>query len=720
MKYVLLLLLALFSSANATTIAISVTVVNPLAFAQTTSLMAPVSSGATVGIISGGTAPYSVADTVHFSVSGSSLKAATTLAAGQYPTTISDSGAQQLQVNVSVGVANPVVFTAAKILVAPVGTGTIVGTISGGVTPYVVNDTTDFSVSGSNLLAAKTLVAASYPITITDNVGTTTSPTVVVVTVLGFAQTEPLTAPVSSGTTVGVISGGTSPYTVADTTDFTVSGSNLNAARTLVAGAYPTTLNDSNGQSLNITVTASSPVTFTQVVPLAAPVASGTLIGTIAGGTAPYSVNDTADFSVSSGNLLAAKTLAAGSFPIIVSDSASGSVHATVVISSGIAFAQTIPLVAPVPATTVVGTIAGGVTPYAVADTTHFVVVNTTHLAAAESLAAGQYATTISDSSGQTQAITVSVETPVVVTQSTTITSAIVTGTGVATISGGVGPYVVNDTTDFTVSGANLYLAKILTAGNYPVTVTDSLGAMGSATFTVYTPLAVQVSSNLVGPVAQGTTVATISGGFGPYSINDTTDFVVNGSNVQTAQVLGANNYSVIISDSASPHVLTAAVTIPVQTAAPPITFAPTGVSAPVQIGTSVGTISGGTPPYFVNDTVNFVVSGSNLNAARVLSAGSYPITLTDSGTGSLTTTISIVTKSTAVACNQIGALTAPLPPGTVICVIQVSPPTWTAPPGIFNLSGPDAGSFNTNGYNFANSITLQAGVYTVILTSTP
>lgn len=722
MRYVLLLLLTLLGVAHATTISISVVVVNPLAFTQTTPLTAPVSTSTVVGTISGGTSPYTLSDVslVNFSISGSNLLAAQTLAAGQYPATIIDSGSQTLQINVSVGVGNPVTFTPAKTLVAPVAANTIVGTIAGGVTPYVVNDTTDFSVSGSNLLAAKTLTAASYPITITDNASSTVNATVVVVPALGFAPVA-LTSPVSIGSTVGTISGGTSPFTVADTVHFSVSSNLLLANAVLTTGTYPTTLNDSGGQSLNITVAVSSPVTFTQVQPLAAPVASGALVGTISGGTAPYTVNDTTDFSVSSGNLLAAKTLAAGSYPITINDSASGHVNATVVISSGVAFAQVNPLVATVATGTIVGNIAGGVTPYHVADTTNFAVVNTTQLAAAQPLAAGSYPTTITDSSSQSQAITVLVETPVVVTQSTTLTSATPAGTTAATISGGVAPYIVNDPGHFTVSGANLNLAVALAPGQYPVVVTDSLGATGSTTFTVYAPLSVQVLGNLIGPLTPGTTVAIISGGFGPYSIDDTTDFVINGTNVQTAGTLAPGSYSTIITDSASPHSLSVSVTIPVQVATPPLTFAQVGLTAPVASGTQVGTISGGVPPYAVSDTVNFAVSSSALNAARILSAGSYPITITDSASDSINANIIVnAVASTSVACNQIGALTAPLAANTTICMIVVLPSTWTSPPGQFNLSGNNATLFYVNGYAFKNAVVLGAGVYTVILNSVP
>lgn len=719
MRYVLLLLLTVLGVAHATTISIGVVVVNPLAFTQTSGLTAPVSSSTVVGTISGGTGPYSVADTAHFSVSGSNLLAATTLAAGQYPTTLRDSGSQQLMIDISIGVGNAVTFTAAKTLVAPLASGTIVGTIAGGITPYVVNDTTDFSVSGSNLLSAKTLTAGSYPITITDHAGTTVSPTIVVVPALGFAPVS-LTAPVSPGSTVGTISGGTSPFTVADTVHFSVSSNLLLANATLSSGTYPTTLNDSGGQSLNITVAVSSPVTFTQVQPLAAPVATGGLIGTISGGTAPYTVNDTTDFSVSGGNLLAAKTLVAGNYPITINDSVSGSVNATVVIASGVAFAQVNPLVATVPTGTIVGNIAGGVTPYHVADTTNFAIVNTTQLAAAQPLAAGSYPTTLTDSSSQSQAITVLVETPVAFSQSTTLTTATPSSTTAGTISGGVAPYVVSDTTNFSVSGSNLNLAQVLAAGNYPITITDSLGATASVTLVVYAPLTVQVASPLTGPLAQGRVVASISGGNGPYTVSDTVNFMIVGSAVQTATTVAPGNYSIIITDSSLPHALNASVTIPVQTPVPPLSFAQVGLTSPVPSGTLVGTISGGVAPYSVSDTVNFAVSGSNLNAARILSGGAYPITITDSASNSINVTINVTVGSTSVSCNQIGTLTAPLAANTTICMIVVVPSNWMSPPGIFNLSGNDANLFYVSGFTFRNSTVLSAGVYTVTLQSVP
>lgn len=63
---------------------------SPLAFTQSTPLIAPIQPGGIVGVISGGNPPYSVADTTHFAVAGNNLDAAAILNAATYDTTISD------------------------------------------------------------------------------------------------------------------------------------------------------------------------------------------------------------------------------------------------------------------------------------------------------------------------------------------------------------------------------------------------------------------------------------------------------------------------------------------------------------------------------------------------------------------------------------------------------------------------------------------------------
>lgn len=64
-----------------------------------------------------------------------------------------------------------------------------------------------------------------------------------------------------------------------------------------------------------------------------------------------------------------------------------------------------------------------------------------------------------------------------------------------------------------------------------------------------------------------------------------------------------------------------------------PLAFTPVaGLVAPLSPGSAVGTISGGTPPYASSDTMDFSISGSTLETAGTLGAGSYPTTITDSG----------------------------------------------------------------------------------------
>lgn len=90
------------------------------------------------------------------------------------------------------------------------------------------------------------------------------------------------------------------------------------------------------------------------------------------------------------------------------------------------------------------------------------------------------------------------------------------------------------------------------------------------------------------------------------------------------------------------------------------------------------------------------------------------------------TTTLTIVVTgsgATSITCALPGgnaALVAPVPAGTVICPITVSPSTWT---GTVVLSGTNANLFTVQTSPLAlivGSTALAAGSYSVILTTNP
>ena len=370
----------------------------------------------------------------------------------------------------------------------------------------------------------------------------------------------------------------------------------------------------------SVTVTVSDPaIAFTTTDVSCNGYADGTAAATATNGVAPYSYSwsTTATTSSISG-------LAQGTYTVDVADSIGCSKTDSTSISEPTALSVT-------PATTDVscnggtdGTatlaISGGTAPY----TIDWGVLDTNALPAGTHT----YIVTDDNSCSVTDSVTVSEPSALSVIPTTTDVSCngLTDGTATLAITGGTAPYTI----DWGVLDTNA-----LSAGTHGYTVsdsktcsvTDSVTITESALLSV-TPSTTDVSCN---GLTDGTATLAISGGTAPYNIDW-------GSADTNALPAGTYPYTITDTNSCS---ATDSITI-----TEPDTLSVTPTTANVSCnglsdGTATLAITGGTTPY------NIDWGTADTNA---LPAGTYPYTVTDTKTCSLTDSITISEPATLTA----------------------------------------------------------------------
>lgn len=268
------------------------------------------------------------------------------------------------------------------------------------------------------------------------------------------------------------------------------------------------------------------------------------------------------------------------------------------------------------------------------------------------------------------------------------------TGSATVTAAGGVPPYSYHWST--TPSQTN-NIANNLTAGNYTVTITDSIGVTVICSVIIRQPLILSASisgtSVLCNGGSTGSATLTVSGGTTPYQ------FLWNGgATTQNRTNLSAGNYSVTVTDNKG-CTKTATVSITQPTAINPIT---TSHNAHCNENNGLITISttGGVSPYqyLWNNTIqNDTISG--------LSPGIYSCTITDANncTKIISDTIFETPMLTVDQVNNSPETCSQLNGSIEILVSEGSTPyqyTWSS------------GTSNTNIYD-----NLSAGIYSVTVT---
>ncbi len=641
---------------------------------------------------SGGTTPYSY----HWS-NGGNTNTINNLTAGTYTVTVTDG--RLCTATTSIVITQPTALAVANLSATNVNcfgqnSGSASVTISGGTTPYHY-----IWSNGGNTAAINNLVAGTYTVTVTDNLGCTISTSVVI------TQPTLLTASVTASTNVSCFGGsnGTAHVTPGGgTPSYSYLWSNGVVTQDisgLAAGTYTVTVTDSHGCTVSTNIVITQPTVLTSSVTSSTNVScfggnNGTATVTPSGGTAPYSY-----VWSSGGNAATATGLSEGTYVVTVTDNLGCTSTSSVAISQPTLLTATISGSINVScfggnngsATVTAG---GGTAPYAYLWSTG---ANTTTI---NGLTIGTYTVTITDHLACTATASITI------TQPTLLTSSIISSTNVSCFGGNNGTadaLAHGGTTPYTYlwsSGGSNELETGLAAGTYVVTITDGLGCTSTSSVVITQPallVATIGESNNVSCFGgnNGSATVTPTGGTSPY-----TYLWSNGVASPTASNLVAGTYSVTITD----HLGCTASTSIIITQ-PTVLTAGIGSSVNVSCylgnnGSATVVAGGGTPAY------SYLWSSGGSNATENgLVAGTYTVTVTDA-LG--------CTQSTSVMILQPTLLTATISGSTNVSCFAGSNGSATVTGG--GGTTPYTYLWSSGGHN-ATENGLIAGTYTVTIT---
>jgi gliding motility-associated-like protein len=413
--------------------------------------------------------------TYNWQPGGQTTQTATGLCPGTYTCTVDDavSCAPPITVAVVVGaVTVPLTSTTTQTNVtctnACNGIATVTPTSGGG--PYTYSWS-----SGGNAATETGLCPGVYTCTFTDASGCTGTASVTI-------TQPPLLTATSSGTNITCFggsngtasaspSGGSPGYLYS----WAPSGGNGSLAIGLAAGTYTCTVTDMNGCSTTTSVTLTEPtaVTATSVGTNISCFGgtNGTATVTAGGGTGGY----TYSWAPSGGSAATATGLVAGSYTCTVTDNAGCATTTSITLtepplltiaasgSPALCFNSCDGQLSVVPN--------GGTTPYSYSWSSGCITAN------CNNVCAGTYTITVTDANG------CNTNSPVTITQPTTITQNLsstpsncnaASGTATTVVNGGTGPYSYN----WMPGNGNAALYSNITYGQYTVTVTDANGCV--------------------------------------------------------------------------------------------------------------------------------------------------------------------------------------------------------------------------------------------------
>ena len=534
------------TDANGCTKTTSATIINPVA--PTVSLAsssmvscAGGSNGSATISVTGGNAPYGYAWTPNVSTTAS----ASNLAAGTYTVRVTD--ANNCEAYVSIDITEPsalqTTVSSSDVRCAGSATGQASVQVNGGAGGFSFAWSPGGAINDTLYNAS----AGSYTVTITDANGCTRSATTIVGSPspigLSFNATPASCNGGSDGQIILTASGGTGTlhYSWAGSTDTGF------VRQSLAAGVYACTITDDNGctQTGSVQVTEPAKITLsTASTPSDCQNNNGSAQVSASGGTGSYSYS----WFPSGGNAASASGLASGDYIITVTD-ANGCVMAdTVTVGSTGGLQLTLASASMVKcfggsdgSASVNAT--SGTPPYQYAWSPGGGTTNTLN-----GLSAGNYSVQVTDVSGCTVTLPVSITQPDVL-QAATSTTAVScfgasTGAATVTVTGGTLPY----TYLWNPGNATTTVISNRPAGNYTVTITDANACTTTSAASILQPPVINLNMQST-PVScnatNGTATVIPSGGSGAFTFswfpsNDTT---------ATADSLAPGTYVVVVTD---------------------------------------------------------------------------------------------------------------------------------------------------------------------------
>ena len=608
--------------ANNCTATTSVTITQPAILASIVSVTQPLCFGNTGSAIvntTGGTAPYNYAWS-----SGQTTASVANLAVGSYSVITTDANACTNTQNITISQPSAISLSLSTMNPLCYGQqGQMVATATGG------TGTLNFSWSSGQTTPNINASAGTYTLTVTDNNACTETATATLV------QPNPisvsiLTVPIScpggnNGSANLLVLGGVSPYTYS----WAYNGATTSLVTGLVAGNYAVFITDANGcvQDTLVSITQPSAPTILLNVTDAAcyGTASGTASAVVTGGITPYT------YSWSNGSTNATVTgMVAGSYSLTVTD------------GNGCHFTNTLgigqPVAIQVSSTTIDVACNGGANGAAFVGATNgnspytFLWSNGAANASVGNLSAGLYTVVITDANGCNTTDSVEISEPLAVSINyTTIEPTCSNNTNgsisITTALGGNGsPYTytwANGQTGATLTGVS--------AGNYTVSVVDSLGCQSNPIATLSSPPAPQISY-IINPIkCYGDNNGSISALVLSSTGETFTYSWSNGQEGQSIQNLAPGSYiSYITSNLGCVYVDTINIIEPT-----PLVVIPYNP----QPGTAFASASGGTPPYTYTWNTTPVQYTDTLTA---MLSGMYEVSVSDSNGCKKDTTIRI------------------------------------------------------------------------------
>lgn len=711
-------------------------------------------NGSAQVVINGGTLPYNIS----WTPSGGSGNVASNLCAGAYTVTVTDANGCTANDNVNIVEPGPFVLDTSHTDIICNGdcTGSATANVtSGGTAPYTWQ--WDDAPVFQNTPTAINLCAGNYTVTITDqNLCDTIVPFTVIEPPLITIDTN-VTNSACFGTCSGeanvTVTGGTGGYTFQwfDVgTGNPIPGETNDTIQNLCPGDYYVQVTDASLCVMNsdtITITE-LPQIFTSVVTVTdatCGLCDGSATVSASGGTGTFTYTWTPAPGGGQGTPNGTG-LCAGVYNVAATDQAGCTQNIAVIVNSvalevtimdstniscfGLCDGQvSVDLAAQLDPPYQVEWF-DGITglPLGIVDGPP-----ATFPSSATGLCAGTYVAVVTNQSGCVTSDTVSIVEPPQITGTVTPTSVTCNGAcdGSATVtaSGGTpftsgAPYTYF-WNPLPGAGQGTTTASGLCAGNWDVTVTDSLGCTANFPTTISEPVLLVINSESSTNIScfganDGTASVLHSGGIGPYSYEwfDCNTGLPIGQNTQVATGLGPGDYQVVVTDANGCQVTSACVPV----------VEPTPITANINIspvncfGFCDGVIdvvpSGGTAPYFYQWQDEFFVDlpGQTNDTMNNVCQGIYNVEVTDfNGCSqtfgpidmtSPTNPWNVTTSQTNVTCTgscdgtaTVTVLSGNNPPYTYQWddpLLQVTPTATNLCPGVYNVTISDAGICDT------------------------
>lgn len=608
-------------------------------------------TGTATALPAGGTPPFTYAWS-----NGGNTQLITGLPPGFYTVTVTDAAACQATAAVTIQAAPlPTVTVNAPAVVCGAGnTATATATATGGAAPYAYQWS-----NGATGAVATGLTTGVYTVTATDanqcaGVGNVNINVIDNLSVLITRQSV-LCFGGNTGSAVAAASGGSPPYLYQWS-----NGVQGPVNNNLAAGIYIVTVTDGNGCTITGNTVIGQPSQLTvsitaSALQLCPEESNATLTALPGGGTQPYSfLWNTGATSSSISNQ------GPGAYSVTVTDANGCTTTAALTITQFQALQINITSAEVVCAESSTAgaasvVVSGGQPPYS------YLWSNGSSSESVSNLSTGIYSVTATDSNGCSAVAEISIlvvsDFTVSVTPRHVLCFGGNTGSALAIPSGGTPPY------SFAWSnGAQTAEATNLSAGDFNVTVTESMGCTLVIPVQILQPPLLQVSAAGVNVScfggSDGRALATATGGSPPYSY-----FWSNGQSAVSASGLPVGAYSITVQD-VNGCTASASVTI----GQPPALAVSLEPVHPRCFGEASGalaaSVSGGVMPYTYSWSTGAVSSG-----IPNLTAGAYSLTVTDQNgctavvSAQLTQppALDIMLEKTNIICsnNNIGALNA-------------------------------------------------------------